>query len=92
MGTAIIILMVIAILGSGMALYVFQNPLFELAYQQNFWNATITTGEGNVTSVMNADILITRDAIYSATYAIPIFVIGILVLWAILSTMRRDDL
>lgn len=82
MGTAIIVIFVISVFATGMALYVFQHPIFELSFGGNFWNST------NV----NADIKITRDALYSTSFAAPIFVLGVLALWSILAMIRKDDL
>lgn len=83
MGVAVIILIVVSILGSGMALYTLWPPTFQLAYQQQFWNSTDIP--------IDPDVLIARDALYSSLYVVPFFIIGALALWTILTMNRRDE-
>jgi len=82
MGTAVVVILIISVLATGMAWYVFQHPILQLGFEGNFWNGT----------EINDDVKITRDALYSASFAGPIFVIGVLTIWAVLAMVRRQDL
>lgn len=84
MGAALVILIIVSILGSGMALFTLWNPVYELSFTQRFWNQTEIP--------IDADVQITRDALYSAMFVIPFFIVGTLTLWAVLATNRRDDI
>jgi len=83
MAVAIILLTIISIFAVGIAVLVFQPALFDLSYETNFWK-----DPSNVDVRLN----IMRDTLYSGTIAIPIFMIGIVALWAYLAVNRRDDL
>ena len=83
MGTAIILILIISVFGTGMAMYTFQPSLLSLGYDGQFWNNN---------SNINTDVEITRDTLYSASLAMPIIVMGVLALWAILAMTRKDDL
>ncbi len=66
-----------------MAIITFQPALFDLAYNNPFFEDT---------NIVSADILIMRDTLYSATIAVPAVVLGVVALWAYLAVQRRDDL
>lgn len=73
----------ISIFAVGIAVIVFQPAMFDLSFETNFWKDP--TNPDPRLSIM-------RDSLYSGTIAIPVFMIGIIAIWAYLSVNRRDDL
>lgn len=83
MAVTVIVLAIIAIFSTGIAILSFQPALFNLAYEIDFWAQT---------NEVNDDIKITRDTLYSASIAIPIFMVGIIVIWSYLAITRREEI
>lgn len=81
MAVAVIALTIISIFAVGMAVIVFQPALYNLTYQNEFWDSGV-----------DPDLLIARETLYSSTIAIPVIALGAVSLWAYLSISRRDDL
>ncbi len=83
MAVAVIVLVIISIFAVGMAMITFQPAIFDLAYNNSFWE------EGNNVPIELAQL---RDTIYNATIAIPILMMGVVAVWALLAVSRRDDI
>lgn len=72
---------VLSVFAVGMAEIVFMPVMHQLAYEQDVWNSSKTDPKA----------LVDRDTIYNAALALPIFMIGAIVLWAYLAVSRRDQ-
>jgi|TARA_R100000655_G_scaffold107909_1_gene158992 hypothetical protein len=83
MAVTVIVLAIIAIFSTGIAILSFQPALYDLAYKIDFWENPADVSQ---------DILITRDTLYSASIAIPIFMVGIIVIWSYLAITRREEI
>ncbi len=83
MAVAIIVLVVISVFAIGIAMITFQPAIFDLAYNNSFWE------DNN-----NIDIRLQqlRDTIYGATIAVPAIMLGVVAIWALLAVSRRDDI
>jgi Na+/phosphate symporter len=81
MAVAIIILATLSIFCVGISMLVFMPVMHQLAYEQDVWNSTKTDPKA----------LVTRDTIYNAALAMPIFLIGAILLWAYLSVSRQSS-
>lgn len=73
----------IAIAAVAFAVFTFQPAVFNLAYETN----QDMYAEGD----FPPDLLTLRDTLYTASLAIPAVAIGVGVLWAFVSTQRRQD-
>ena len=82
MAVAIIVLSIISLFAVGIAMMTFQPAIFDLAYNNSFWEDS---------NNIDARLQILRDTLYGATIAIPAIMIGIVAVWALLSVSRRDD-
>lgn len=78
MAVAIIILATLSIFATGIAMIVFMPVMHDLAFEQEIW----------IDAPQDAKIV--RNTIYNAALALPIFMIGAIILWAYLSVTRRD--
>jgi hypothetical protein len=65
----------------GIAELVFLPVMHQLAYEQDIWNSTQTTSQAKAV----------RDTVYNAALALPIFLIGAIILWCYLSVSRQDN-
>lgn len=83
MAVAILVLVIISIFAVGIASITFQPAIFELAYESDFWEDSL-----NVDPRLQQ----LRDTLYNASIAIPVLMIGIIVVWALLAVSRRDDI
>jgi len=83
MAVAIIVLVIISIFAVGMAMITFQPAIFDLAYNNSFWE------DSNNVPIELAQL---RDTIYNATIALPILMMGVVAVWALLAVSRRDDI
>jgi len=83
MAVAIIVLVIISVFAIGIAMITFQPAIFDLAYNNSFWE------DNN-----NVDIRLQqlRDTVYGATIAIPPIMLGVIAIWALLAVSRRDDI
>lgn len=68
---------------TGIAVLVFQQAAYKLFIEADFWSATNT---------VDSDLRIAKDQLYNASYAIPVFAIAAIGLWAYLSVNRNEDL
>ena len=82
MAVAIVVLSIISMFAVGIAMITFQPAIFDLAYNNSFWE-----DESNV----DIRLLILRDSIYGATIAVPAIMVGVVAVWALLAVSRRDD-
>lgn len=71
---------VLSVFAVGIAEIVFMPVMHQLAYEQAVWNSTQTDPKA----------LVDRDTIYNAALALPLFLIGAIILWAYLAVTRRD--
>jgi len=78
LAVAIIILAVLSVFAVGIAMIVFMPVMHDLAFEQAIWDTA------------PQDAKIVRNTIYNAALAMPIFMIGAIILWAYLSVTRRD--
>jgi len=83
MAVAVIVLVIISIFAVGMAMITFQPAIFDLAYNNSFWE------DSNNVPIELAQL---RDTIYNATIALPILMMGVIAVWALLAVSRRDDI
>jgi len=83
MAVAVIVLVIISIFAVGMAMITFQPAIFDLAYNNSFWE------DSNNVPIELAQL---RDTIYNATIALPILMMGVVAVWALLAVSRRDDI
>lgn len=81
MAVAIVALSIVAFFGTGIAILTFQPAIFDLAFENQFW------AEANE---VDTDIRIMRDTLYNASLAVPMLMFGVIALWAILQTTRRE--
>jgi len=78
MALNIILRATISIFGIGIAMVAFMPAVWDLYYSQDLWiNAP-------------AEALSTRDNIYATFMAIPLFMIGAVLIWSYMSVTRRD--
>lgn len=81
MAVAIILIAVLACFVTGIAFIVFMPILHKLAYEDPVWSNPNTDPKA----------LSDRDIIYNATLALPIFMLGAIILWAFLAVSRQDQ-
>lgn len=82
MAVAILLLAIISMFAVGIAMITFQPAIYDLAYQNSFWEDSAN---------IDLRLQILRDTLYGATIAIPALMIGVIAIWSLLSTSRRDD-
>ncbi len=83
MAVAIIVLSIISLFAVGIAMITFQPAIFDLAYNNSFWEDS---------NNIDVRLLVLRDTIYGATIAIPAIMVGVIAVWALLAVSRRDDI
>lgn len=83
MAVAIIVLSIISLFAVGIAMITFQPAIFDLAYNNSFWEE-----EENI----DVRLLVLRDSMYGATIAVPALMVGVVAVWALLAVSRRDDI
>lgn len=83
MAVAIIVLVIISIFAVGMAMITFQPAIFDLAYNNSYWESNLN---------VPIELAQLRDTLYNATIAIPILMMGVVAVWALLAVSRRDDI
>ena len=82
MAVAIIVLSIISLFAVGIAMITFQPAIFDLAYNNSFWEE-----QENI----DVRLLVLRDSMYGATIAVPALMVGVVAVWALLAVSRRDD-
>lgn len=63
----------------------FQPAIFEMAYESDFWDSELNQN-------IPVELAQLRDTIYAITIALPMVMVGVVVIWALLATSRRDDI
>lgn len=82
MAVAIIVLAIISLFAVGMAMLSFQPAIYDLAYNNSFWEDS---------NNIDIRLLELRNSLYGATIAIPAIMVGVVAIWALLAVSRRDD-
>lgn len=85
MAVAILVLAIISLFAVGMAMITFQPAIYSMAYESDFWDAEINQN-------IPVELAVLRDTIYAITIALPMVMVGVVVIWALLATSRRDDI
>jgi len=79
MAIAVMINAGISIFAVGMMSLLFMPMMYDLAYEQDYWNTAPT------------DQLIIRDNLYSIFLILPAFLIGAIILWAYKAVTRNTQ-
>lgn len=82
MAVAVLLLAIISLFAVGIAMITFQPAIYNLAYQNSFWDDS---------SNIDVRLQVLRDTLYGATIAIPALMVGVIAIWSLLSVSRRDD-